>query len=253
MNLDILFYLLYKLCALCDKVLSNKMRVKQQQLQLPVKNYDGVSVEKNFQKHSALFGGTSKRCLVVGSSGSGKTNVALSLIEHPNGLRFENLYLYSKSLYQPKYQYLKLLLQPLKEIGYYEFNDGDAVVPPEDIKPNSLIIFDDVTSCNQNIIKSYFCFGRHKNTDCFYLSQTYSAIPKQLLRDNANLLIIFQQDMTNLKHIYDDHVNVDMTFQHFKDLCSFCWNNKYCFMVIDKDCAIDEGRYRKGFDQFISI
>lgn len=66
-------------------------------------------------------------------------------------------------------------------------------------------------------------------------------------------MIIFQQDMTNLKHIYDDHVNVDMSFQKFKDLCAFCWKDKFGFLVIDKDCVMNAGRYRKGFDVFITI
>lgn len=229
------------------------MKLKQQPVMLPIKNHDSVTHRKIFKKHGILFGGNSKRCLAVGSSGCGKTNAILSLLEHPNGLRFENIYLYSKSLYQPKYEYLRLLLKPIKEIGYYEFDDGDNVIEPQEIKPNSVIIFDDVVSCNQNIIKNYFCFGRHKNTDCFYLSQTYSSIPKQLIRDNANLIIAFQQDMTNLKHIYDDHVSVDMTFQQFKDLCSSCWSKKYGFLVIDKDCELNNGRYRKEFDKFFYI
>lgn len=172
-------------------------------------------------------------------------------MEHPNGLRFENIYLYSKSLYQPKYQYLKRLLAPIKEIGYYEFSDGDEVLPPSEIKPNSVIIFDDVVCCNQSVMRDYFCFSRHKNTDCFYLSQTYSSIPKQLIRDNSNFIVIFKQDVTNLKHIYDDHVNVDMSFQQFKDMCGECWKDKYGFLVIDKDCALLSGRYRKGFDAYI--
>lgn len=228
-----------------------KMQIKQHNLTLPVANHDGV-LSKQFQKH-ALFKGSSKRCLVVGSSGCGKTNALLSLLEHPNGLRFENIYLYSKSLYQSKYEYLRLLMKPLTEIGYFEYSDDDCITPPEDIRHNSVIIFDDVASCNQDIIKSYFCFGRHKNTDCFYLCQTYSAIPKQLIRDNSNLLIIFKQDLTNLKHVYDDHVTVDMTFQKFKDICAQCWNEKYGFVLIDKDCPLNEGRYRLGFDKFISI
>nr|CAI5858716.1 unnamed protein product [Callosobruchus analis] len=39
----------------------------------------------------------------------------ISLITHPNGLRFSNVYLYCKSPYQPKYQYLRNVLQPLKD------------------------------------------------------------------------------------------------------------------------------------------
>lgn len=229
------------------------MQIQQQETVLPIVNHDKISKTNTFQKHGILFGGQSKRGLLVGSSGSGKTNVMLSLLEHPNGLRFENIYLYSKSLYQTKYEYLRILMKPIKEIGYFEYNDGDAVILPKEIKSNSVIIFDYLASCNQSIIKNYFCFGRHRNTDCFYLCQTYTSIPKQLCRDNANLLVIFPQDMTNLKHIYDDHVNVDMCFQNFRELCAFCWKDKYGFVVIDKDCALNSGRYRKGFDQFIHI
>lgn len=226
------------------------MRIEKQSVSLPIKNHDAIVEEKKIGKH-LIFGGESKRGLIVGSSGSGKTNAMLSLVEHPNGLRFENVYLYSKSLHQPKFVYLRKLLDPIEEIGYEEFSDDKDIIQPENIPNNSVIIFDDVASCNQNIIQKYFCFGRHKNTDCFYLCQTYSAIPKQLIRDNANLIIMFQQDMTNLKHIYDDHVNIDMTFQEFKDLCSYCWKKKFDFVTIDKDCPLSLGKYRKNFDIFI--
>lgn len=198
------------------------MKIGEQETLLPVTNHDSVTCGETFRKHGVLFGGNSKRVLVVGRSGCGKTNALLSLLEHPNGLRFENVYLYSKSLYQPKYRYLKLLLEPIREIGYWEFTDGEDIVPPQEIKPNSVIIFDDVVSCDPDIIKSYFCFGRHRNTDCFYLCQTYSSIPKQLIRDNANLIIMFQQDLTNLKHIYNDHVGADMSFEELKKVCAYC-------------------------------
>lgn len=227
------------------------MRLEKLNVSLPVTNHDDV--KNNYTKHGPLFGGSSKRGLLVGASGCGKTNVMVSLLEHPNGLRFENIYLYSKSLYQPKYEYLRSVLKPMKEIGYFEYNEGDDLVAPHTIKPNSIVIFDDVATCNQNIIRDYFCFGRHKSTDAFYLCQTYSSIPKQLIRDNSNMLIVFHQDNTNLKHIYDDHVNVDMSFQQFKELCTLCWYDSYGFVVIDKDCPINAGRYKKNFDSYIKL
>lgn len=227
------------------------MHIEKQSFSLPIKNYE-IS-EKTFNKHGVLFGGDCKRGLIIGPSGCGKTNIIINLIENLNGLRFENLYIYSKSLNQMKYVYLRKLLKPIKEIGYFESSNEEDIIVPNNIKPNSIIIFDDVVCCNQSVIRDYFCFGRHQNTDCFYLSQTYSAVPKQLIRDNANLLIIFQQDQTNLKHIYDDHINVDMTFQKFKELCALCWKDKYGFVVVDKDSNINSGRYRKGFDHYIYI
>ena len=64
--------------------------------------------------------------------------------------------------------------------------------------------------------------GRHGLID---LCQTHSRIPKHLVRDNVNFLVLFRQDEMNLKHIYDDHVNTDMPYSKFKELCSACWNN----------------------------
>jgi len=40
--------------------------------------------------------------------------IMLSLIESPNGLIFENIYVFSKSLYQLKYEYLEKLIKPIK-------------------------------------------------------------------------------------------------------------------------------------------
>nr|CAI5848580.1 unnamed protein product [Callosobruchus analis] len=72
------------------------MRIKAAGPHLPVVNYDVPAQEASFRKHGALFGGESKRALIVGASGSGKTNIMISLITHPNGLRFSNVYLYCK-------------------------------------------------------------------------------------------------------------------------------------------------------------
>ena len=74
---------------------------------------------------------------------------------------------------------------------------------------------------------------------------------KDLIRDNANLLILFKQENgTNLKNVYTDHVNTDMFYENFCELCRCCWQQKYGFVVIDKDSALTKGRYRKGFNEY---
>nr|CAI5817298.1 unnamed protein product [Callosobruchus analis] len=50
------------------------MRIKAAGPHLPVVNYDVPAQEASFRKHGPLFGGESKRALIVGTSGSGKTN-----------------------------------------------------------------------------------------------------------------------------------------------------------------------------------
>lgn len=62
----------------------------------------------------------------------GKTNVMIILIEYRNGLKFRNVHIFSKSLFQSKYQYLEELLKPIKGIGYYSFNNCD-IIPPQEV------------------------------------------------------------------------------------------------------------------------
>ena len=91
------------------------------------------------------------------------------------------------------------------------------------------------------------------NINCFYLSQTYTKTPKLLIRDNANMIIIFKQDEMNIKHIYNGHVIGDITFKQFVDPCSKCCKDIYRFLVVSKDDLINKGRYRKGFDSFVQL
>lgn len=224
------------------------MRLLEQQAKIIVQNVDFM--QRKTPRHSTLLP-DSIRALIVGPSNCGKTNVMLSLIESPNGLKFENVYIYSKSLYQTKYEYLKKLISTIKGMRLYTFNNNDDVIQTDEIKPNSIMIFDDVACDKQNNIKNYFSMGRHKNVDSFYLCQTYTRIPKHLLRDNANFIIVFKQDDLNLRHIFNDHVGCDISFEDFKKICHECWKEKYGFLTISKDDEIHSGRYRKGFHIFI--
>lgn len=233
-----------------------KIQLKQQRIKLPINNVeimDGNSNEKKHSRHGVLLP-NNIRSIICGPSNCGRTNVIVSLLESPNGLRFENVYIYSKSLFQPKYMYLKTMLSSIKGIGLYMFSSNDSVISLENVKPNSIFIFDDVVCGKQDNIRTYFCMGRHKSVDCFYLSQSYAHIPKHLIRENANLLILFKQDLLNLKHIFNDYgVSVDMSFETFRELCAKCWNQKYGFFVIDTERATNEGKYRMKFDNFFLL
>lgn len=229
------------------------MKIVKQNISLPITNLDSAFTNANSvsKKHGDLLP-SSIRCIITGSSNSGKTNVILNLLKNENGLRFENVYVYSKSLVQPKYEFLRQILKPIKELGYYEFNENEQVISPCKAKNNSVFIFDDIMCDKQAKIQEFFSRGRHNGVDSFYLSQTYARIPKHLIRDNVNLLVLFKLDDLNLKHVYDDHVTTDMPIQKFKEMCSLCWSNdRYGFLVIDKDSELNEGRYRKGFDAYI--
>lgn len=231
------------------------MKFIKQKKHLHIANLDNLDEndkKKKVKKHGDLLP-NSIRCIICGPSNSGKTNIMLALLFEKNGLKFKNIYLYSKSLYQPKYIFLKKVLSHVKEIGYFCYDSNIDIIKPNDAKPNSVFIFDDVITDKQDCMRNYFSMGRHSLVDSFYLCQTYAHIPKHLIRDNANFIILFKMDEMNLKHIYNDHVNTDMSFLTFKEFCSKCWKNKYGYVVIDKDSDMANGRYRNGFDNFLKL
>lgn len=231
------------------------MRVQRQKLSLPVENLDSLTkhgAQDEVKKHGELFPNT-LRTIICGPSGAGKTNLLLSLLFNPNGLWFENIYVYSKSLYQPKYKLLEDVLKKVKGVGYFPYAISDSIIDPSEAKTNSVFIFDDVACDKQDKIRAYFSMGRHKLVDCFYLCQTYTRTPKHLIRDNCNCIILFKQDKMNLRHVFDDHVTPDITFEQFENMCGECWRDQYGVLTILKDFDLHNGRYRKGFDQYISI
>lgn len=233
-----------------------KMRFVKQSIEIPVKNIDEFSVgdQPKTRRHSTLLP-NNLRCIISGPSNCGKTNLLISLIESKHGIKFENLYLYSKTLGQDKYKYLENMLAPVKGIGYYAFNNCENVVPPNKAKRNSVFVFDDVIcDKNQESVRNLFCMGRHYQTDVIYLTQTLTKLSKHLLRDNANFVILFKQDDLNLRHAYQDfNVNCDLTFDEFKKLCTECWQQRFGFVVIDLESKKNNGRYRRNFNEFLQI
>ena len=194
------------------------------------------------------------RSLIFGPSGCEKTNLVFTLLTHANGLKFENVYIYSKTLHQPKYVMLEEILSKVDGVNLFKFQENDSVLPPEKALPNSVFIFDDIIMESQSIVRSYFSRGRHNQIDVCYLAQSYSRVPKQLIRDNANFIVLFRQDEMNLKHAYVEHVSTDMSYSEFKSFCTKCWQrSRFDFIVISKEDERDNGRYRFGFDMFVVI
>jgi len=107
------------------------MRLIRQKQEICVRNIEGGdhSLTNSVPRHSSLLPNTI-RALVAGASNCGKTNVMLSLIESPNEPKFENIYVFSNSLYQPKCEYLEKLIKPIKGMGYYTFSQNDEFYHP---------------------------------------------------------------------------------------------------------------------------
>ena len=208
---------------------------------------------KKPKRQVALFPNTT-RCGIFGPSGCGKTNVLLTVLLYKEPL--EAIYLCSQTASQPKYAVLRKLVKDHNavkkntKIIYEEFTPTTLQVP-EKLKANSVAIFDDILTENQDKIASFFMRGRHCNISCFYLAQSYTKIPKKSgIRENFNFLIIFKQDRINLRQIYAEHIVNGVSFQQFIDICTLCWQKKFGFLTIDLE---DGCKFRYCFDEEIHL
>lgn len=237
-------------------------KVIEQNIKLPIdkaifeKSFGESSVLNKRKIHGPLFPDCI-RGLVIGKSGCGKTNLIITLLHHKNGLKFTNIYLVSKSLYQTKYEKLQKVFQFIPQIKLYCFSNSEDLPSPHQCKPYSIVIFDDVSSTNElnSKMREYFSMARHRFVSVFLLCQSYARISKALIRDNANFIVLFRQDTLNLKHIYDDHLSADdLTFEKFLNICKYAWNKcMYGFIVLDLEQPLYKGRLRCSFHHFIVL
>ena len=120
-----------------------------------------------------------------------------------------------------------------------------------DASAKNLLVLDDIMLDAQAKSESFFTRGRHNNIDVIYITQSYFHLPRQTIRENANILVFFKQDSKNLSHIYQDHCSIDgIPFDTFKDFCFSTWNkSKHHFITIDLTKPWDCGKYRRNLTE----
>ena len=82
------------------------------------------------------------RILIIGGSGSGKTNALLNLINEQGDI--DKIYLYAKGLNEPKYQYL---IKNHKNTGVKHLNDPNAFI---DCFNTMNDVYENIHDCNPN-------------------------------------------------------------------------------------------------------
>ena len=136
------------------------------------------------------------RILIIGGSGSGKTNTLLNLINEQNDI--DKIYLYARDLNEPKD---KILIKKLKDVGIKHLNDSNAFIecsnPMDGVHENIhdynpsrkrkiLITFDDMIGeimTNKKfeaIIKELFIRYRKSNISLVFITQSYFLFQKML-------------------------------------------------------------------------
>ena len=164
------------------------------------------------------------RTLIVGPSFCGKTHLLL------NKLQLIRLY--------DKEKQINIITRSPGQNTNTEIEDISVDEDLEDRTiqdfQNCCVVFDDMLDTSQKLIDPFFTRGRHTDLDVYYLSQSYFDLPKRTIGNNSNTIILFQQTLIDVEHIYRDIAGFDMSHDEFKSLCKEAWRDKYNYLIINR-------------------
>ena len=168
--------------------------------------------------------------LIVGGSGSGKTNALFNLINNLSDIG--KIYLYAKDLYEPKYQFL---INKRESTGLRHFNESKAFIKYsndiqdvykniDDYNPDKentiLIVFDDMIADMINneklnsIVTELVIRGRKLNFSLVFITQSYFKVPKDVKLNTTHFFIIKYPNKRELQQIAINHSS-DIDFKDF--------------------------------------
>lgn len=190
------------------------------------------------------------RMLIIGNSGSGKTQTLLNLL-HNFGATFQNIAIITKNKKEPLYEYLE---DKTKDQGL-AITEGIAGLPDLDKfnkEEQSLIVLDDlVLEKQQGKIEEYFIRARKLNCSVIYISQSYFLVPK-IIRQNLSYLIVKQvSSFRDLKLIMSEY-SLGIDKQELKDIYESATTEKQDFLMVDLEAPPND-RFRKNFTEVFDV
>ena len=205
------------------------------------------------------------RILIIGGSGTGKTNALLNLINNQQDI--DKIYLYAKDPYEDKYQYL---INKMERVGLKLFNDAKAFIEysndMHDVYKNIhsynpdkenkiLIVFDDmiadvITNKKLNsIVTELFIRRRKFNISLVFISQSYFKVPKDIRNNSTRYFIMKISNKRELQQIAINHSS-DINTKDFINIYKKCTDKPYSFLVIDTTLPSNNPlRFRKKLEK----
>jgi hypothetical protein len=195
------------------------------------------------------------RILLIGASGSGKTNALLNFIEKSSG-EFHKIIIASFSTTdEALYQFLKDKIPDVELINTIE--DVPLVQDFDDKEKNKskLIVFDDFIGLNtkqMKILTDYAISSRKFGFTCVFISQNYTSIPKVISR-NCNYILLFKiNDKVSIKRIISNHsLSGLISSIDIENIYYECIKEPLSFLLIDLKTNDEKKRFRCGFNRFL--
>ena len=184
------------------------------------------------------------RILIIGGSGTGKTNALLNLINNQQDI--DKIYLYAKDPYEDKYQYL---INKRERVGINHLNDPKAFIEYsndmhdvykniDDYNPDkenkTLIVFDDmiadmINNKNLNsVVTKLFIRCRKLNISLVFIIQSYFKVPKDFRNNSTHFFIMKILNKRELMQIAINHSS-DINTKDFIEIYRKCTDKTYSF------------------------
>ena len=128
---------------------------------------------KQYGNHAEIFP-KNIFCVIAGATGCGKTNLMVNLLLQEQKINYSDVYIYSPTIHQPAYVYLKDTFESMEKIikiktkpsvkiaHFYDPTDEEtSLIDPIklDKNQNHVMVFDDVMLEDQNDDKKVFLLG----------------------------------------------------------------------------------------------
>lgn len=216
----------------------------------------------NYSKHGMKV---PFRCVIIGGSGSMKTNSMMNILHQMSGT-FNKIYVFTRNKAEPLYEYLELAIPDKDELEIHEGLDHlKSMDFDKDFFGMTLVVFDDlVNEKDQSVIGELFLRGRKLGKDknmgknalvgvsILYLTQKYAMVPT-LIREQCNYIIIKKiSSKRDTTYILRNH-SLGLEIDELMRIYQYCVSgNDLNFLMLDLN-EKPEKAYRLGFNKILNL
>ena len=203
-------------------------------------------MNENKTQHNLKWPDHPYRILIIGGSGSGKTNALLNLINNQPDI--DKIYLYAKDPYEAKYQFL---INKRESTGLKHFNDPKDFSEYSNDMPDvyknideyntdkerkMLIVFDMITDMINNkklnsIVTELFIRGRKLNISLVFITQSYFKVPKDVRLNSTHFFIMKIPNKRELQQIALNHSS-NISSKDFINIYKKCTSKLFWLMIL---------------------
>tara|TARA_R110000782_G_scaffold53784_5_gene114205 strand:+ start:261 stop:1067 length:807 start_codon:yes stop_codon:yes gene_type:complete len=204
--------------------------------------------------------------LVIGRSGSGKTNAVVTLLTKECLLKdaFDFTYIYTGGV-KPDEKMIKQLGIPKENIkDDFKIEEIEELMTKlqktvdkqgMDKTPSVLLIFDDILGRSDFLKSKTFTklvtTNRHSRITYIVLSQYFKKLPP-VARTNASYYMIFPSSSAEIDKIADELAPPSMDKKEFIQIAKYATKEKYSFLSINTKADGDK-QLRKNFNNVLNL